>query len=56
MRTVAINLAIGMALTSLFVFTISARLASGAARESIGLGYPVTANPYLPIQTVEPAF
>jgi hypothetical protein len=56
MRTLAVNVAIIIAITSLLVLAISAQLAVGAPRETIEPGYTVTANPYLPIHTVEPAF
>jgi hypothetical protein len=54
MRNLSVDLAIAVAITSVFAFALSAQLASGAARESIASRYTVTTSPYLPIKTVEP--
>jgi hypothetical protein len=59
MRDITISLAVAIAITSLFAFVLSAHggsVATGAAREQVETAYIVTANPYLSIQTVEPAY
>jgi hypothetical protein len=58
MRNLIINLTVAATITTLFALMLSAQsgAATAAARPKTDAAYVVAANPYLPIQTFEPAY
>jgi hypothetical protein len=56
MRNLTVNLAIAVTISGFFAVMLSAQAAKGAARLQSETTYTVVADPYLPIQVIEPAY
>ena len=56
MRNLTVNLAIAVTISGFFAVMLSAQAAKGAAQLQSETTYTVAADPYLPIQVIEPAY
>jgi hypothetical protein len=56
MRNLTVNLAIAVTISGFFAVMLSAQAAKGAAQLRSETTYTVAADPYLPIQVIEPAY
>ena len=56
MRNLTVNLAIAVTISGFFAVMLSAQAAKGAAQSQSEMTYTVAADPYLPIQVIEPAY
>ena len=55
MRNLTVNLAIAVTISGFFAVMLSAQAAKGAAQLQSETTYTIAADPYLPIQVIEPA-
>jgi hypothetical protein len=56
MRNLTVNLAIAVTISGFFAAMLSAQAAKGATQLPSEMTYTVAADPYLPIQMIEPAY
>ena len=56
MRNLTVNLAIAVTISGFFAAMLSAQAAKGATQLPSEMTYTVAADPYLPIQVIEPAY